>query len=267
MDGKNIIDNAKELHKITSKRFKDRSGDRCGMLIIIKVSGKNKQKDVLWECLCDCGTVKNIASSSLTGKKTISCGCLTKQHFNDITGNRYNKLLVKRYVGKNTYKNNLWECICDCGKVVISEYSDITRERIKSCGCMKVINSIKKHTLPFGESSKNALYSQYKFRANERGLEFALSKEEFIAITIKNCHYCGIEPRKTMSGSVKGNGHHTYNGIDRVDNREGYTSQNSVAACTTCNQAKHATTVEYFEEWILRAADHIRSRQQRVNDV
>jgi hypothetical protein len=58
--------------------FKDISGERFGMLVVIGVYGKTKDKKYLWECLCDCGNIKNIRGANLTreSEPTRSCGCL-----------------------------------------------------------------------------------------------------------------------------------------------------------------------------------------------
>ena len=77
-------------------------------------------------------------------------------------------------------------------------------------------------------------YRRAKERAAKRNLEFALTREEFEAITIRPCHYCGSTTRPSRGS-----------GIDRVDNLKGYTVQNSVPACTLCNTVKGSV----FTEW------------------
>lgn len=50
------------------------AGDKFGRLTVIGKAGvKNKQ--LIWECLCSCGTVKDVAGASLTKGLTKSCGC------------------------------------------------------------------------------------------------------------------------------------------------------------------------------------------------
>ena len=56
-------------------RFKDLTGQQFGRLMVIKKVGISKNRNYLWECLCNCGNKKNIVSSSLVSGITKSCGC------------------------------------------------------------------------------------------------------------------------------------------------------------------------------------------------
>lgn len=50
-----------------------------GLLTVKGTAGNSDDGHVLWECLCECGKVKMIASNSLTRKNHVkSCGCLNK---------------------------------------------------------------------------------------------------------------------------------------------------------------------------------------------
>ena len=60
--------------------MKNLKGKRIGKLIVIKVNNKDSRGRYNWMCKCDCGNTKNIASSSLVQKKTLSCGCLRKKN-------------------------------------------------------------------------------------------------------------------------------------------------------------------------------------------
>lgn len=53
------------------------------------------------------------------------------------------------------------------------------------------------------------------------------------------------------------NGAFTYNGIDRLNNDEGYTVENTVTCCSVCNRAKHTMGFEAFRAWIARVYTHI----------
>lgn len=47
------------------------------------------------------------------------------------------------------------------------------------------------------------------------------------------------------------------NGIDRVNSKEGYTEENSVPCCSTCNKAKLDMSFEDFRAWLSRAYHHL----------
>jgi hypothetical protein len=59
-------------------------GQRFGRLTVISLSGIKKYGDksnqyTLWECLCDCGAIKQVVGATLRSGKTISCGCYHKE--------------------------------------------------------------------------------------------------------------------------------------------------------------------------------------------
>ena len=66
-------------------------------------------------------------------------------------------------------------------------------------------------------------------------------------------HYCGAPPSRLRT--VKnGDGVFTYNGIDRVNNSEGYSADNVVPCCTTCNFSKGRRSYAEFVQWAARIA-------------
>ena len=85
-----------------SKKLDDLTGKKFFRLLVLERSGtyvSNKgAKSVLWKCVCDCGKVKNVTSSSLKYGGTHSCGCLrSERHFNEyITDNETTYLFYKQ---------------------------------------------------------------------------------------------------------------------------------------------------------------------------
>lgn len=54
----------------------------------------------------------------------------------DISGKRFGKLTAIRNVGTRCNSTNIyWLCMCDCGKVVITNGSRLNTGETKSCGC------------------------------------------------------------------------------------------------------------------------------------
>lgn len=47
-----------------------------------------------------------------------------------------------------------------------------------------------------------------------------------------------------------------YNGIDRVNNNEGYTLLNSLSCCIICNRAKNSLSYGEFIEWVKCLASY-----------
>lgn len=54
----------------------DLIGKRFGRLVVVKLVGKNKQRNCDWLCMCDCGEKRVISSRYLRDGDTKSCGCL-----------------------------------------------------------------------------------------------------------------------------------------------------------------------------------------------
>lgn len=78
----------------------------------------------------------------------------------------------------------------------------------------------------------NGSFAQYKGGARHRGIEFTLTKEQFLSFWQKPCYYTG-RPITTI-------------GLDRVDNSKGYTMDNVVPCCKDVNLAKRALSAEAF---------------------
>jgi hypothetical protein len=56
---------------------KEIAGQRYGLLTAIKATSKRaNNRGVIWRCLCDCGNAVDIVQSSLSAKRSLSCGCV-----------------------------------------------------------------------------------------------------------------------------------------------------------------------------------------------
>lgn len=53
-----------------------------------------------------------------------------------LSGERFGRLLVLKKVGVNPQGNSMWECLCDCGKLVIVNSQRLKTGKTKSCGCL-----------------------------------------------------------------------------------------------------------------------------------
>lgn len=53
----------------------------------------------------------------------------------DITGERYGKLVALKCVGINVHKRRIWLCRCDCGNEVNVLANSLKTGRTISCGC------------------------------------------------------------------------------------------------------------------------------------
>lgn len=91
------------------------------------------------------------------------------------------------------------------------------------------------------------LYRAYVAGSIKRGYNFELSEEEFRELTSMKCVYCGSEPSNVYRNEERFyNGNYIYNGIDRVDNTQGYSKENCVPCCKKCNYMKRNLTYDDF---------------------
>lgn len=61
-----------------TRKMKDLTGRRFGRLVAIKPVGK-RGRNVLWECVCDCGTERSFAQADLSRGSSTSCGCYQRE--------------------------------------------------------------------------------------------------------------------------------------------------------------------------------------------
>ena len=93
------------------------------------------------------------------------------------------------------------------------------------------------------ETSTSDRIKGLKRSALKRGHELGLSDEKMEEFFSSNCVYCDASPNP-------------HNGIDRVDNDNGYTKENSVACCTICNFMKGVMTKVAFLTHVERMVLH-----------
>lgn len=250
-------------------------GKKFGRLTIIGIEEKrDKNKHLFYKCLCDCGKEKIILSTNIKYGKTTSCGCYQKERIRDsikIKESRkiltekhrkereiYQKSLIGKKFGRLTIINvyserkcngktkEHCECLCDCGKKVITQLWNVENSKTKSCGCLQIYRH------PERDVGLRKLYYRYKFRAkNSYTKEFNIDLEKFKELTSSNCFYCGIEPKDSMKSKSEYSSY-SYNGLDRINSNEGYTVDNVVPCCGQCNKMKLNYTQEEFKNKIIK---------------
>jgi hypothetical protein len=73
----------------------DLSGQRFGRLTAIEMIGPNRNKQIVWRCVCDCGNETFVTATVLHRGAVRSCGCLrrdTTRKNKTIHGHRYERL-------------------------------------------------------------------------------------------------------------------------------------------------------------------------------
>lgn len=57
-------------------------GKKYGRLTVLKLIGKTKHGCLLYQCQCECGSIKDVESRGLTDGRVLSCGCLRSKSLN-----------------------------------------------------------------------------------------------------------------------------------------------------------------------------------------
>ncbi len=251
------------------------TGKEFGILTVLAqdINEQNNSQKA-WLCTCECGNGTIVTSNRLTSGKTKSCGCL-RMPGDNLVGQVFGRLTVISQE-ENMYGNRAWLCRCECGNGKITITSSLKSGVAKSCGCLvgDTLANWNKNTrvypkLPKGMAGFKTLLKNYKEGAVKRGLEYSLTEEDFSKLLKGNCNYCGCKPNsktnpgRTVSNRDKWNTY-TYNGIDRVDNDKGYTVENSVTCCKTCNFMKRSMDKNEFVNKALEIAEH-QLKNQKAN--
>lgn len=148
-------------------------------------------------------------------------------------------------LGYNKHNKRIWKVRCQCGSEKIRQLASILKGESTSCGCQWMVHSGRK-VVPDGQSAFTNLWHTYKRRALSDGLVFELSRSQAVELFRSDCFYCGDPPQRQWKVGKYKRSVANYNGIDRVDNAVGYTPDNCVTCCTTCNTAKSNLTVSEF---------------------
>jgi 5-methylcytosine-specific restriction endonuclease McrA len=239
-------------------------GQRFGRLLVIKKLPSiflNNRYFGYWECLCDCGNIKNAITANLNFGGVASCGCIITDGETSIApGTKFDRLTTI------SYKKSKWTCLCDCGNTIMIKSCALTSGNTKSCGCLNRESLTKKaHKLIEGRrksipviASARRIWQGYCQRDKEMKIQF----DDFYKITQMNCLYCGIKPSKlynffnakSAKGSIKAKeeGGFYFNGLDRIDSNKSHTLDNVVPCCNQCNKAKSDRSLSEFKNWTIK---------------
>lgn len=165
---------------LTESHSEDLTGQRFGSLIAISRAARPDgltSGGAYWLCKCDCGNEKIIMGKSLQQGRTKSCGCHS-QEINDLTGQRFGRLVV---VGQDRLRSNkgngaYWLCSCDCGRTKSVRRGNLLNGEVRSCGCLSSLGEVEIETIL---QENNINYStQYTF-SDLRGPKGGLLRFDF----------------------------------------------------------------------------------------
>ena len=155
-------------------------GKTFGRLTVLEKMYTKKGKGAYYKCRCTCNNIVIVQGSMLRSGNTMSCGCLHKekmQEFDDLSGQRFGKLLVIRrvnYEGKGHGTRFLCQCECG-GTTIVSRYSLVSHETM-SCGC---INSKGEYKVAQILTENNINFEKQKVYDDLRTTKFGAPKFDF----------------------------------------------------------------------------------------
>lgn len=243
-------------------------GKRFGRLVVVEeIPPRGSKERWMSFCKCDCGGTITASNTNLVQGGTTSCGCFKRETMERLgkekrkveIGQKINKLTVlERLVelrGSNHKKKVYFICQCECGKIKKMPSEGLAKKKTISCGCY-FFDSKPLCALPIQEQVQRYTFCAYRKSARTRDLAFSLTEKDVGDLVFSNCAYCGTPPDHTnkvhSSARMKGKEVPKINGIDRIDNSQGYTRENCVPCCTKCNYAKGEMDAKSFKEWIVR---------------
>lgn len=140
----------------------------------------------------------------------------------DLTNKRFNKLLVMEKV-KNQNLKTMWKCKCDCGNITFVLTSNLTCNRVKSCGCLKtqkLIERSSKHN-----QRHTHLYEVWKSMKQRCANPNNSSYKNYGGRGITVCDEWKTNFISFYEWSIS-NGYHKGLTIDRIDNNGNYCPEN-----------------------------------------
>lgn len=174
----------------------------------------------------------------------------------NLLGKTFGKLTVIGSAGtrgEGSRKAALWKCRCVCGATKTIVGSQLVSGHTKSCGCLKMDRLLAyNESRRTGKTARDILYQNYRHNAERRNIPFEISIDYFSKLTREKCFYCGEKPstQKWITGQTGESC--MYNGVDRSNNKLGYTEENTVPCCSHCNWCKHTMTQKEFLDTVKR---------------
>lgn len=145
----------------------------------------------------------------------------THRLFQDLTGKRFGKLTVNKFV-KTQKHFSLWECRCDCGNMCIVKAPKMKNGHTKSCGCYRddVMTKHGCNTITNGKSPEYQIWSAMITRCSKNK---SISKPRYDGRGIAVCDRWRDFKNFLLDMGKRPSDKHS---IDRIDNDDNYEPSN-----------------------------------------
>lgn len=147
---------------------------------------------------------------------------------------------------------------CDCGNELQVKCSDLRTNRVKQCPkCSFELRELNKQKVPQIEQIFRRLVLD---RGIKNNIKVSITAKDYELLCSEKCYYCGEPPKITGRFKMRkyiNTEELKLNGVDRLDPNKGYTIENCVACCTSCNYAKHILTKQDFINKIIKIYENL----------
>lgn len=230
-------------------------GHRSGSLLVQQETAQRKNKNVVWECLCDCGELSYVPGGDLTSGKVQKCGNYKKHRSLDMVGQRFGDLLVLSIHDEKLYgKNIFYRCLCLCGNDHITSGKKLRKGetfRCTKCANKEIARKNTTHGRSKTKEYANALTKARKEKKKEIDSKWTPEMERALIALQSICVVCGSTDRLAIDHVLP------------LSKGHGLIPGNAVRLCIGCNSSKRNKDLENMP---LDIATKIKNAAEQFRD-
>jgi hypothetical protein len=182
----------------------------------------------------------------------------------DITNKQFGNLLALKYSYTNKVEHWEYKCLL-CGNITTCRKPDVTRGKIKSCGCKKNVG-INNGNWSGYENLNGRTLGHYKKSAKLRNLEFNLTLKDMWDTYIqqeKLCPYTGVQLILEPMDKNKRTPNNA--SLDRIDSNKGYIVGNIQWVLKKINVMKNVMSHDEFIDVCLLVSKNY--KKNKIIDI
>lgn len=234
------------------EKLKLKVGDKFGEWTIIDTDRFSKHGHVYVQCQCSCGAIRDVASTALLRRKTLSCKSCSKRrttHKFEIGEHIKHWTILEGPIYENGYGK--YKVQCDCGAITYKLPAELLYKH-KYFSCKKCSQKLRAERTTFANGRVGDLtlteHTRLKRSAEKRGYAFEVSIEYLWNLFQEQKQICAI------TGDYIPNIEEA--SLDRIDSSKGYIEGNVQWVTYQANLSKHIMTMEQLYEFCRKVLNH-----------
>lgn len=240
-------------------------GNRYGKLTV-ESKAPNNSKSCKWICRCDCGNTRKVTSTHLRkGIRTCCVRCDAENFIGQKIGTLTVLKMAPDKIGRDGQRIIVWECLCNCGKIVLRQSHFLRRG---NCCCPTCRHKIDKNKFSndYKEIPGVYLYTT-KRNAMLRKLDFNVSMEYVWKLFIQQKCKCALSGIPLIFAKTKKEHIHggTTASLDRINSKLGYIEGNAQWVYKWINVMKSDFTNEEFIDYCTKVVNY--QKEQNENNI